>query len=928
MSGSSSTAVGASISRRNFLKLGATATAALGLVGCDNTLDKADPDKEYLTEERWIPVTCWVDCGGKCPRRALVKDGTVLRLKGDDTHEDSVEYPQQRSCARGRALRHYVLSDARLKYPMKRKSWQPGGGKDNVHPELRGKDEWERISWDEATTLIADEMTRIIGTYGNEALLNTDSMHTEPHNLFNKLGGSAVAYMTASYGSWQNGAYDVGSGYDTTESCLDRFELMKSDLIVLWGVNPAWSSAGNPAYILKNCKDAGAKFIGIDPFYNDTYNAVDAEWIPVRPGTDMALLFGMIYTLLDEDDPDTNPMIDWEFIKNCTIGFDEETAPEGATENLKDYVLGKYDDTPKTPEWAEEICGVSSDKIREFTRELSPSRNVSLITGYAPARTFNTDNLPQLFLTLGALTGHIGKSGNMTGIGNFWNALNGGMPLVQTGNTYTDLFTSYSGVFNDPREGNPLGYSDVITVESKQTYKNLFPNKKVIDCGECLFNEVTPAREREMDCRMIWSAFCNMINVYPDPNLGIKGLREGDVELVVRSDIEFTPTAQYADIVLPAITPWERPGGSAEYYYHPREALIYYFQVMEPLFEAQDDQWIVREVGKKMGLGEKDLFPVSRRSQEFIHMAGARWYEPDGTEHPLVTITQEDIDEYGLEDLEEYLETAETVENEGGAGGTEGIENVIEPFVIQPQEGLITVSELKERGVFQYEREAGDGYGYVPLQGLREDPENNPAHTESGKIEIYCQVLADKINGMGYGQDGKGGGEIKPYPTYIKPLQGYEATFSDWENKVKGEYPYQVINPHYMGRQHSCCNNVDWLREAFDNPVYINAGDGKAEGLQDGDTVLLTSAYGKSIRRACLTQRMMPGVIGMPHGAWLRLDEETGIDQGGHDNTLVSSASTGQTVDAYNSTMVNIQKYDGEALPSHAEEPVVSAPVE
>lgn len=915
----------AKISRRDFLAIGAAATAALGLSSCSNSLDLASTNtseegQEYLSDEKWVPVACWVDCGGRCPLIAQVKDGVITRIKGDTSHEDSLEYPQQRACPRGRAQRHHILAADRLKYPMKRKHWLPEGKGDN---SLRGKDEWERISWDEATQLIADELARVYRDYGPNAVLNTDSMRTEPMNLLYKLGGCCVSYMTASYGSWQNGAYDIGTGYDCTESCLDRFELMKADTIIMWGINPAWSSPGTPVNVLRACRDNGCKVIAIDPFYNDSALLADADWVPVRPGTDMALMFGVISALL-EGDAAGKPMIDWDFVHKYSVGFDAESMPEHKTvdENLKDYVLGKYDNVAKTPEWASEICGVAPERIRQLAEELDPAKNVALITSYAPGRTFDTDNLPQLFMALGVLTGHIGRSGNMTGIGGFWNGWNGGPALVQSGTTYNDLFTSHSGVFNDPRQGSPIPYDEIVVVEDKQLYKNTIPNKKTIDCGECLFNEVTEAREKDTDIKIIWGAFCNIINCYPDPNLGIKGLREGDVDLVIRQDINFTPTAQYADIVLPATTPWERDGGGQdEYFYHNKEALFFYFKVMEPLFETKDDQWIVREIGKKMGFADTDIFPVSRSEQEFVHLANARLVAPDGTESPLVTITQEDIDGWDLSGLRAYLETAETVTHEGGAGGTEGIDTSVQPFVIEPQEGVVTIDEIRKTGCYQAKRSADDDYRYIPFEDFVKDPEANPMHTESGKIELYSQVLADKINGMGYS-------EIKPYPTYIAPLQGYEATFSNWEKKEKGEYPYQVINPHYLGRQHSVMNTVDWLREAYQHPVFIPASDAEAEGIADGDTVLLTSAFGKTIRRACVTQRLIPGVLALPHGAWLDMDEETGIDRGGHDNVLVSSASRGQSVDAYNSTMVRIEKYTGEALPAHEHEPVPIAPVE
>ena len=141
------------ISRRTFLKGSAAAVAAvsgLGLVGCqsnevtgstesgketektEGTTEAAgqnpetfeDPDKNGT----WITAACWHNCGGRCLNKALVVDGVVVRQKTDDTHEDTPDYPQQRGCLRGRSQRQQVFGADRLKYPMKRKNWQPGGG--------------------------------------------------------------------------------------------------------------------------------------------------------------------------------------------------------------------------------------------------------------------------------------------------------------------------------------------------------------------------------------------------------------------------------------------------------------------------------------------------------------------------------------------------------------------------------------------------------------------------------------------------------------------------------------------------------------------------------------------------------------------------------------------------------------------------------
>lgn len=141
------------LSRRGFL--GATAAVAAGaaLAGCSNKVEETGGEtpvesttvdsmgRDAVTGE-WKTGACWHNCGGRCLNKVLVNDGVVIRQKTDDTHEDSVEFPQQRGCVRGRSQRKQVFAEDRLKYPMKRVNWSP----ENPNRELRGKDSWERIS--------------------------------------------------------------------------------------------------------------------------------------------------------------------------------------------------------------------------------------------------------------------------------------------------------------------------------------------------------------------------------------------------------------------------------------------------------------------------------------------------------------------------------------------------------------------------------------------------------------------------------------------------------------------------------------------------------------------------------------------------------------------------------------------------------------
>ena len=163
----------AKFSRRDFLKGTMAATAAvagLGLLPKENALAESTAPVEHPSivdqEEggKWVSAACWHNCGGRCINLALVKDGVVLRQKTDDSHPDSPDFPQQRACQRGRSQRMQVFGADRLKYPMKRKNWSL----ENPNGELRGEDEWERISWDEAYTIIAETTKKLYDQYGPE----------------------------------------------------------------------------------------------------------------------------------------------------------------------------------------------------------------------------------------------------------------------------------------------------------------------------------------------------------------------------------------------------------------------------------------------------------------------------------------------------------------------------------------------------------------------------------------------------------------------------------------------------------------------------------------------------------------------------------------------------------------------------------------
>ena len=867
------------VSRRGFVKAGAAAAAlAAGssLVACspsseDGTEAESAQGTAAGEEGTWVTAACWHNCGGRCLNKALVKDGVVLRQKTDDTHEDSPDYPQQRGCLRGRSQRHQVFAEDRLKYPMKRKGWSP----DNPNGEMRGKDEWERISWEEALDYVAEGLKAAKEKAGNRSILLSGGWNSGGSDVSRTLalfGGYCEFWNTNSFGAWAKTPFVCGFHHNGAwdQTVNDRFDLRNCETVVMLSMNPAWSAMGSQTMNYWMAKQAGAKFICIDPFYNDTYSMLEADWLPVRPATDTALLLGLAYAMIEQDEE--HGLIDWDFLNSCTVGFDAEHMPEDAKDatSFRDYVMGDADGEAKTPEWAADICGVEADKIRELAVEMGKDNKVAFICGMASGRVHNVENLPQLVMTIGAMGGHMGKSGHMTGSTMHATSGNGGDALIAAGSNGVE------GIANPVDDS--INANEVYDAILNGSYNWTGSGHAFAD------TQYQPGEKRDIDIRVIYHPAAADLQTSDGMEKGIEAHRK--VDMVVTHAQFYTTNARYSDIVLPVTTEWEKDWGflgGTLVHSSNREMMVYYTKVVDPLFECKSDGEIAVELAKRLGVDENEVAPLSGGQMLYNTLASMTVLDEDGKNYvPAVGITADDIAEMGADG--------------------------------DPVEGKLAYQELKELGVYQVKREQGDNYGYIAFEDFRNDPKANPLKTPSGKLEICCQSLADICNQMGWGT-------IEPIPTYQHVAGGYEDTFSDWEAKTKGDYPFQMITPHYLRRSHTVFDNVDWLREAWANPVFLNSDDAVENGIADGDTVLITTAFGKSLRNASLTGRLRPGVVALPHGAWVDVDESTGIDRAGADNYLSGQSPNGLGVSGFNSVVCNIEKYDGEQLGADVDEP-------
>lgn len=148
-----------------------------------------------------------------------------------------------------------------------------------------------------------------------------------------------------------------------------------------------------------------------------------------------------------------------------------------------------------------------------------------------------------------------------------------------------------------------------------------------------------------------------------------------------------------------------------------------------------------------------------------------------------------------------------------------------------------------------------------------EDPENNPFPTQSGKIEIFCDHLAEMDNPL-----------VPPIPKYIRHKESHDAPLAE-------KYPLQLLTTHYKTRSHSTFHNVPWLKEVDPQSVWINPADAEARGIKDGELADVFNDRGRVRIPAKVTQRIMPGVVNVSQGAWYDPDED-GVDRGGCANVL------------------------------------------
>ncbi len=493
-----------------------------------------------------FPVSCNRDCITGCPLQAVVEDGILTKIKNSP-----YKTAYMNGCMRGFRYPSVVYHNERLTHPL-------------IATGRRGDGRYRKAGWDEALDLVAGQIRNTHQKSGPEAVMRiggSGACRGALHNTaqltkrFLALSGG----FTDTSGSYSSEATDFVKPfmYGTDAVGIDVKTLLYSQLIILWGFNAADTRFGpETESVLAEAVKRNIPIVVIDPRKTRTVKRFSAEWIPIYPGTDTALMQALLYCII------TNGWEDRSFIQAHSIGFSK----------LESHILGHDGSPAKTPQWAAELCGVPADKIEKLANLYASATPAALLPGLSIQRTLDGEEADRMGGVLQLALGNIGVLGGSTGCGQ-WNVL----PGPRCGKLPVPPNPVYSSVpvyrwADAVLEGRGGGYPSDISF---------------------LYNVGGNFAVQSSDSRKV-----------------IQALEKAD--FVVTHDYFLTDTARYSDVVLPVTTFVER----SDILFSHTNYLYYSADAIPPVGNSRNDWDIFADLSKRLGFFND--FTEGRSTQEWL----------------------------------------------------------------------------------------------------------------------------------------------------------------------------------------------------------------------------------------------------------------------------------------------------------------------
>lgn len=483
--------------------------------------------------KRVVNAACPHDCPDACGVLITIEDGRATKIQGDPAH------PVTRGflCAKVAKYLDRVYSPGRVLYPLRRKKGVPKGS------GSRDLADFDRISWDDALGEVMTRLRNIAHEFGPEAILpysyggtlgtlNSGSMD---RRFFHRLGASQLDRTICATAGGDALLTVLGKKIGTEPE-----QFRHSKYIVAWGAN----IHGNNVHLwpfIEEARRNGAKLVVIDPYRTRT--AKCADWyLPINPGTDVALALGMMHVIINEG------LYDADYVAQHTVGFHELRA------KVQEY----------PPEKVSEWTGISIERIRKLARDYATVRPAAIRVNYGVQRSDNGGMAVRAIAMLPCITGS-------------WKEVGGGLQL------------STSGAF--PLRSDLLERQDLMETA-------LGRPARVINMSQ-LGMALGTLNDPPVKALFVYAS--NPAAVAPNHNDVIRGLKRDDLFTVVHEQF-LTDTTDYADVVLPATTFFEHKDLQKSYGHY---FLQVSHQAIEPMGEAVSNVEMFRRLAQCFGFQEE-----------------------------------------------------------------------------------------------------------------------------------------------------------------------------------------------------------------------------------------------------------------------------------------------------------------------------------
>ena len=770
-----------------------------------------------------------------------------------------------------------VYSKNRVRWPLKRIDWDPKGERNTQN---RGKSPYVRISWDEAAQIAADELLRVKETYGPEAVLCEADMHGEgkhvspshgcPNRLLSLLGGYTLQMRNMdSWEGWFWGAKHVW-GCEPVGEMMPMTNLYpdiakNTELLLFWGCDPETTPLGVvsqlPSRLCYWFTQIGLKSVFICPDLNYGAAVHADKWIPILPNTDAALQLAIAYIWITEG------TFEKEYLETHSYGFDR----------FVDYVLGVDDGEPKTAQWATEKCGVPEWTIKALARDwgkkvasIIHSNGGSLIRGpYAsePARLeamllgmrglgkpgvhqakmieFNLWNrdfalpyqgefvpaVPHIADPLRPVDGDVQPDIDMNRF-----VLNEAQKqrapeLIELFEPHTapQQFIPRTLIHKAILDGKAEWYGMQCFSSSQQADKN---NRRK-STTEYQFEKLVYPRPGLSRVHMIWTDAPCQTTCWNDGNLMIEAFQSSDIECVMAQHPWLENDCCFADLIFPVITKHEMSdigydGSSGTF-----TSIYLERPSCPPVGESVSDFDVCVRIAEKLGPEYLRAYTGNLTEEDRVRF----FYKASGAEEKV------SWDEFSKKKI----------------------------YVIPCKKDALDLPP--------------------GLRDFYENPADNPLTTPTGLLEFSSTAIEK------YMPDDP---ERPPVPKWVEKSETHDERLSGDRAK---DYTLLCMSNHGRWRMHAQCDDIIWNREvetmkirASDGyqyePCWLNPVEASRRGIKHGDIIKVYNERGTVLCGAYVTERLIPNVCYIDHGARVDSIIPGKLDRGGAINLITPTGMT------------------------------------